>query len=131
LVRHYLDPEFIRVKHSRPRYRSLRKVLYHIRVVLSILAHEGSGESEAVFRLAADELDFTTLQLLPSEQCSIEAFSKAVSELADCYPLLKPRLLKAMAFAAGSDGRISGAEQEILASMAAVMDCPVPLLLQA
>jgi uncharacterized membrane protein YebE (DUF533 family) len=47
--------------------------------------------------------------------------------LADCYPLLKPRLLKAMAFAAGSDGQISGTEQEILASMAAVMDCPVPV----
>ena len=127
LVRHYLDPEFIQVKHSRPRYRSLRKVLYHIRVVLSVLAHEGSGETEAVFRLAADELDYSTLQILPSEQCSIEAFSKAVSELADCYPLLKPRLLKAMAFAAGSDGQISGTEREILASMAAVMDCPVPL----
>lgn len=127
LVRHYLDPEFIKVKHSRPRYRNLHKVLYHIRVVLSVLAHEGSGETEAVFRLAADELDFSNLQLLSREQCSVEAFSKAVSELADCYPLLKPRLLKAMALAADADGQISGAEQEILASMAAVMDCPVPL----
>ena len=126
LIRHYLDPEFIKVKASRPRYRKLRKVVYHIRIVLSVLAHEGSGETEAVFRLAADELDFTELQILPREQCDVEAFSKAVHELADCYPLLKPRLLKAMAFAAGSDGKISGVEQEIIASMAAVMDCPVP-----
>jgi len=56
----------------------------------------------------------------------VEVFSTAVAELADCYPLLKPRLLKAMAYAAGSDGKISGTEQEIIASMAAVMDCPVP-----
>ena len=127
LIRHYLDPEFIKVKHSRPRYRKLRKVVDHVRVVLSVLAYQGSGETETVFRLAADELDFTELQILPREQCGVELFSKAVHELADCYPLLKPRLLKAMAYAAGSDGRISGVEQEIIASMAAVMDCPVPL----
>ncbi len=127
LVRHYLDPEFIKFKPSRPRYRNLRKVRYHVRIVLSVLAHEGSGETKTVFRLAADELDFSDLQLLNTDQCSVEAFSQAVSELADCYPLLKPRLLKAMAFAAGADGQISGTEQEIIASVAAVMDCPVPL----
>lgn len=126
LIRHYQDPEFIKVKASRPRYRKLRKVAYHVRMVLSVLAYEGSGETEAVFRLAADELDFTELQILSREQCNVEAFSNAVHELADCYPLLKPKLLKAMAFAAGADGKISGVEQEIIASMAAVMDCPVP-----
>jgi hypothetical protein len=126
LTRHYLDPEFIQVKPSRARYRKLQKVAYHVRVVLSMLAHEGSGESEAVFRLGADMLGFDTMAILPREQCSVAAFSKAVHELADCYPLLKPRLLKSMARAAGSDGRLNPAEREIIASMAAVMDCPVP-----
>ncbi|MCP5204155.1 MAG: M48 family metallopeptidase [Pseudomonadales bacterium] len=127
LVRHYLDPQFIQVKPSRPRYRSLHKVAYHLRVVLSVLAHEGSGETAAVFRLAADELDLRALAILPREQCSVAAFSRAVHELADCYPLLKPRVLKAMALAAGADGRLNPAEREIIASMAAVMDCPVPV----
>ena len=127
LTRHYLDPEFIQVKPSRPRYRKLQKVVYHVRIVLSVLAHEGSGQTEAVFRLGADELGFDTMAILPREQCSVSAFSRAVHELADCYPLLKPRLLKAMALAAGSDGRLSPVEREIIASMAAVMDCPVPL----
>jgi hypothetical protein len=127
LIRHYLDPEFIRVKASRPRHKKLQKVVHHIRIVLSVLAYEGSGEAEPVFRLAADELDFSELKLLPEDQCKVEAFSDAVNELADCYPLLKPRLLKAMAYAAGSDGRIGGVEQEIIASMAAVMDCPSPI----
>jgi uncharacterized membrane protein YebE (DUF533 family) len=49
-----------------------------------------------------------------------------VQKLADCYPLLKPRLLKAMALAASSDGKLSPVEREIIASTAAVMDCPVP-----
>ena len=126
LLRHYLDPEFIRVKPSRPRYAQLQKVAYHLRVVLSVLAHEGSGETATVFRLGADELGFDTMAILPREQCSVAAFSKAVNALADCYPLLKPRVLKAMTMAAGADGRLSPAEREIIASMAAVMDCPVP-----
>jgi Zn-dependent protease with chaperone function len=127
LIRHYLDPEFVRVKPSRPRFRKLQKVAYHVRVVLSVLAHEGSGETDVVFRLGADELGFTRMLILPREQGSVAAFGKAVHELADCYPLLKPRLLKAMTLAAGADGRLSPVEREIIASMAAVMDCPVPM----
>ena len=79
-----------------------------------------------MFRLAADELGFDTMALLPRDQCSVAAFSRAVNELADCYPLLKPRLLKAMTMAAGADGQLNPSEREIIASVAAVMDCPVP-----
>jgi Zn-dependent protease with chaperone function len=126
LVRHYLDPEYIQVRPSRPRYRKLQKVALQVRVVLSILAREGSGDTDTVFRTAADELGFPTMAIMPQEQTTVAAFSKAVHELADCYPLLKPRLLKAMSLAAGTDGKLSPAEREIIASMAAVMDCPVP-----
>jgi Zn-dependent protease with chaperone function len=129
LTRHYLDPEFIQVKPSRPRYRRLQKVAGHLQVVLSILAHEGGGDSESVFRLGAAELGLNSMQMLKREQCSVVAFSKAVHELASCYPLLKPRILKAMALAAGEDGKLSPEEREILASMAAVMDCPLPGIL--
>jgi hypothetical protein len=130
LTRHYLDPEYIQVKASAPRYRRLQKVAYHLRVVLSVLAHEGSGNAEQVFRLGADELGFHRMALLPREQCGVAAFSKAVHELASCYPLLKPRILKAMALAAGEDGELSPEEREIIAAMAAVMDSPVPGILQ-
>ena len=130
LTRHYLDPEFVLMKPSRYRYRRLKQVAYHLRVVLSVLAHEGGGETETVFRLGADELGFDTMALLPLEQCSVSAFSKAVHELANCYPLLKPRILKAMALAAGEDGQLSPEEREIIAAMAAVMDSPVPGALQ-
>ena len=127
LIRHYLDPEFIQVRASRPRHASLQKVAPQLRIVLSVLAYEGSGETVAVFRLGADALGFDTMTLLPRDQCGVTAFSKAVNELADCYPLLKPRLLKAMALSAGADGSLSPVEREIIASMAAVMDCPVPV----
>ncbi len=125
LVRHYLDPEFIATKPSRARYRKLQQVVSPVRTVLSLLAHNGSGDSETVFRLGADALGFSQLSLLPPEQCSTTAFSRAVYTLADCYPLLKPRLLKAMTRAAGSDGVLGAVEWEVITSIAAVMDCPL------
>jgi Zn-dependent protease with chaperone function len=126
LVKHYLDPEFVRVKPSRPRHRALQQVAAPVRAVLSLLAHEGSGAAQEAFRAGADDLGFHDMSLLPREQCQVAAFSRAVHTLADCYPLLKPRLLKAMTLAAGCDGTLSPVEREIIASMAAVMDCPVP-----
>ncbi len=127
LLRHYLDPEFIAVKASRPRYATLEKVQFHLRTALSVLAWESDGDPEHTFRTAANELGFKALQILPREQCDTTAFGNAVRQLADCYPLLKPRVLKAMAMAASSDGHLNPAEREIIASIAAVMDCPVSL----
>jgi hypothetical protein len=71
-------------------------------------------------------LQLEGLTLLPRAECSVAAFSKAVHTLADCYPLLKPRILKAMALAAGDDGEVSATEREIVIAVAAVMDCPLP-----
>jgi hypothetical protein len=127
LVRHYLDPEFVSVKPSRPRYRELRQVSAAAQTVLSALAHAGSGESAAAFRLGADSLGLHDAQLLSAEQCDVAPFSRAVHRLADCYPLLKPHLLKAMALSAGCDGELNAVEREMLESIAAVMDCPVTL----
>lgn len=126
LLRHYLDPEFLPTRHSRARYRKLEQVASPVQTVLSLLAHEGSGESAEVFRLGAQTVGLPELALMPRESCTIAGFSRAVITLADCYPLLKPRLLKAMTMAASSDGLLSATEWEIIASTAAVMDCPLP-----
>lgn len=126
LLRHYLDPEFVPTTPSRARYSKLQQVASPVQTVLSLLAYEGSGESGGVFRLGANALGLTELTLLPREQCGVTVFSKAVHTLADCYPLLKPRLLKAMTLAASNDRVLSAVEWEIIASMAAVMDCPLP-----
>ncbi len=128
LVRHYLDPEFVKVAPSRSRYRKLEQVAPSVQIVLSVLAHESSAESERVFRLGMDSLASPDLALLPREQCGVRVFSRAVRTLADCYPLLKPRLLKAMALTAAGDGNLSAVEWEIITSTAAVMDCPVPVV---
>jgi Zn-dependent protease with chaperone function len=128
LVRHYLDPDFVRIKPSRARHRKFQAVEKEIRSVLSVLAHEGVSDAEEAFRRCADSLGFTRMTLEPRQQGDVAAFSRAVQELADCYPLMKPRLLKAMCLAAGDGGNLGPVEREIVHSVAAVMDCPVPSL---
>jgi hypothetical protein len=126
LLRHYLDPEFVQVKASRPRYHRLESVSGQLHIVLSVLAHEGSGSAEQAFRRGTEELGLDWLTLLPLENCSVAGFSKAAQELADCYPLLKPRILKAMALAASANGDVCDKERELVRALAAVMDCPIP-----
>ncbi|GAB3275231.1 M48 family metallopeptidase [Parahaliea aestuarii] len=126
LLRHYLDPEFFRVKPSRPRHARLSRVKRELAIVLSVLAREAGGDPQQAVTDAARELALPGLRLLPPAQSTVADFSRAVTTLADCYPLLKPRVLKAMARVAGADGEVSGAEREIVHSVAAVMDCPVP-----
>ena len=111
---------------SRPRYRRLQQVAFSLRVVLSVLARECGREPAAAFAAAARELELPGLEPLAPDQVSVAAFSKAVHTLADCFPLLKPRVLKAMTLVAGHDGALTPGEREIIYSVAAVMDCPLP-----
>jgi Zn-dependent protease with chaperone function len=126
LVRHYLDPVHGGDDRSRPRHRHLRKVAYHLRVVLSLFAHEGSGDPVEAFTEAAISVDLPALTLMPREQISIADFSRAVHELADCYPLLKARILRAMVLAAEANRDVCVREREIIVTVAAIMDCPLP-----
>ncbi|MFK7975896.1 MAG: M48 family metallopeptidase [Halioglobus sp.] len=129
LIRHYLDPEFVQVTASRARHRTLKAVKTQLATVLSVLAYQDNKDPEHAFTLGAQALDISALTLLPKQEANVGAFSQAVNELANCYPLLKPRILKAMTLAAAADNELSPEEKEIIASMAAVMDCPSPELL--
>ena len=126
LIRHYLDPEFFRVRPGRPRHRTLRRVFKQLRTVLSVLAYHGDDDSELAFSAAANSLDLSDMTIAPSQSCDVATFSRAVNELNDCYPLLKPRILKAMALSASIDGELNPQERELIYSVAAVMDCPTP-----
>lgn len=126
LLRHYLDPHYDHATHSQPRYRRLAKVRGPLRLVLSVLAYQGSGSREAAFSTAVEFLRLDGLVIQPLSECTVAEFSRAVHTLADCYPLLKPRILKSMALAAAEDGEVCATERELVVAVAAVMDCPLP-----
>ena len=129
VIRHYLDPEFVQVKPSKPRHRKVVHVRQEYRTVVSLLAwrgHADERERDRAFTRGVQSVGLYNLSLRPLEECSVVEFSKAVHKLADCYPLLKPRLLKGMATCAAHDDILTAQEREILVAVAAVMDCPVP-----
>ncbi|MCP4465426.1 MAG: M48 family metalloprotease [Halieaceae bacterium] len=126
LIRHYLDPEFFRVRSARPRHRKLAQVSKQLRIVLSVLAYHGHDDPALAFNAAVNSLDLNDMTIAPSQSCNVATFSRAVNELNDCYPLLKPRILKAMALSASTDGELNPRERELICSVAAVMDCPTP-----
>ena len=134
VIRHYLDPEFRQVTPSKPRYRKAAQVQDALATVVSVLAwhgHEDEKDRLAAFTRGVESLGLYNLKMRPLEECGVSEFSKAVNKLADSYPLLKPRLLKAMAKCASHDGVLSPREVEILVAVAAVMDCPVPASIRA
>jgi len=92
---------------------------------LGTLALLGDRDTEQAFNAGADALGLR-LTLPDQSALSVADFSKAVDTLADCFPLLKPKILKAMAKIAAHDGHVSGAELSLIKAIAVVIDCPVP-----
>jgi hypothetical protein len=125
MVRHYLDPEFLKTRVARPRYKSLTLVTEALSVALGTLAQLTEGDTERAFSRGASLLELTLTQP-DSESLTITRFGDAMDTLAECYPLLKVSVLKAMAAVAADDGKISEIEMTLVRAMAAVMDCPVP-----
>ena len=125
LVRHYLDPQFLNTRSSRARFSDLNKVSEALETALGTLALLGSEPPEKALARGAAILEMN-LSMKPSDALGVTEFSKAVHELAQCYPLLKVTILKAMAAVAASDDHISGRELTLIKAIAAVIDCPVP-----
>ena len=125
LVRHYLDPAFGPARTSKPRFRTLAKVTSDLEVAFGTLAMLSHGDTEAAFARGATSLQLPLI-LPAKETLGVQAFGKAIDTLADCYPLLKVTLLKAMAEVASADGSISADELTLIKAIAAVIDCPVP-----
>ncbi|MGK0442086.1 MAG: Zn-dependent protease with chaperone function [Pseudohongiellaceae bacterium] len=131
LVRHYLDAEFEKVKSSKPQYKQVKQVANEYALVLSALTrfgHDDDQDMQRAFSRAANTAGLYNIELMNKERCGMDDFIKAVNKLANCYPLLKPKLLKGFADCVKHDGEIKPIEKEVIAAIAAVMDCPQPLL---
>lgn len=130
-LQHYLDPEFGKVRNLRPRYREMQQVAEPYRLVLSVLVYEGHDDSEDIeraFNRGIGSAGLYNLTILPADACELGEFRAAVKELAYAYPHLKPRMLMGFVNAVKQDGVITPVEREIVRSIAAVMDSPVPSL---
>jgi Zn-dependent protease with chaperone function len=125
MVRHTLDAALLDTRPARLRHKSLSGVSSELAIALGTLAHLTEESTVRAFERGQDLLDLP-LTLPETPSLSVAEFGKAVDTLAECYPLLKVQVLKAMAAVAADDGEISDLEITLVKAMAVVMDCPVP-----
>jgi Zn-dependent protease with chaperone function len=97
--------------------------------LLSLIAHAGHAETAAAFEAGIAQLGLHDAKLLPREKITPEAAGAALDRLRGLAPLAKSLLVKAMFAVAAFDGTIRQGEVELLRLTGAVLDCPLPPLL--
>ena len=125
VVRHFLDPEFLGTRPASPKHKSLNAVADDLAIVLGTMACLTEEDTDRAFNRGSDMLKLQ-LRLPEVSDLTVANFGDAVESLAECYPLLKVSVLKALAVVAADDGVISNIEMTLVKAMAATMDCPVP-----
>ncbi|MCP4598405.1 M48 family metallopeptidase [Neptuniibacter sp.] len=133
LVRHYLAGEFEPDKKRKPKFKEVGQVSDEYQLVLSLLAHHGHEtpeDAERAFNRGASSAGLYNISILPFEECELERFIQSVHALGNAYPILKPRLLSGFRNCIAQDGKITVEEKEMVSSIAAVMDSPIPIFEQ-
>ena len=107
-------------------------------VVLSIVAHAGtradaSGARGEALRLAmvAGSATMGIPEQQAAAQLSLTAAASALEALRRLAPLEKARLVKGLFAAVTADGTIRVGEAELMRLVGAVLDCPLPPLLES
>jgi Zn-dependent protease with chaperone function len=126
LARRHLAPTV--GKNVRVRFRSVREVPDDARLVLSLLAHAGSGDTGRAFARGMATLELAG-PLVAREALEFARIGEALDRLAALAPFVKGRVLEACVETVIADEAVSVIEAEMLRAVAAALDCPVPPIL--
>lgn len=109
----------------------LKKCSNAVSTLLAIFSHchkSGDLKPAQVFDRGARALAMQ-LDMPPVKQLSYAELDKALGRLGKVKPLQKPALLKACAACILADDVVAPVEVELLRTVAAILDCPMPPLL--
>lgn len=132
LVRHQLDAP----QRRQPASLKLSQLREHAAVLLSLVAHAGTRPDaagpraealQAAMQAGADALGDITLPQY--HQLSFEQADAALAALKQLAPLQKALLMRGLFAAVTADGVIRVAEAELMRLVGAVLECPLPPLL--
>ena len=139
LVREQLAPK---TKPGGIASRKLADLQAEAQTVLLLIAHAGTradatgarqDDLQAALRAGAKEMGLAGAEAvapLHAAGLSLEAARAALEALKQLAPLQKALLIKGLFAAVTADGRIRIAEAELMRLVGAVLDCPLPPLLQ-
>lgn len=135
LVTQNLDSHFGLGKAIKTRYKNIDVLKAPLEVVLSRVIYFGfenlkmkefdQQDVRLAFLRAAYILGVQRAKLKEFDECDGAYFSRALYQLRLAYPLLKPRILKAILAAIHFDGVVTDSERHVVKAIAAVMDCPL------
>ena len=134
LVRNQLAP---RGKPGASGRRKITDLQAEARVVLSLVAHAGTrpdatGERGAALAAAlrAGTKEMGLPDEAPAGALTLEIAAAALGALKDLAPMQKAVLIKGLFAAVSTDGTIRVMEAELMRMVGAVLDCPLPPLLE-
>ena len=85
-------------------------------------------DAAGAFAKGAEKLPEVAVQLLPAEQCGLEALSRALDELSRVTEKQLRHLVAACAATICADREVTVAEAELLRGVCDMLDCPMPPL---
>jgi len=134
LLRHRLERAVEKPRRREVRYHGFTPVMPDCLLVLSILARAGHADDAkaaiahqaGLNRLPTSVLGRISTELLPAEQCTFSALEPSLDHIALCKPVIKQRIVDALAHCVLKDGQVTVEEAELLRAICHCIDCPLP-----
>jgi Zn-dependent protease with chaperone function len=134
LVRTQLSPHKER---STSKYKSIGEVRDDALLLLSLIVHAGchggpnaDAEAATAFKAGVAEMGLADGVLLPRTGLKLDKVGEVLDKLRDLAPMPKAVLVKGLFAAASADGEIRIIEAALMRTVGAVLDCPLPPLLE-
>lgn len=124
-----LDQHFGFRKPPKAKYSSLDIVRQDVGTLLSLIAwveHKDAAQANAAFASGVEEAKLQSLELLPAKALKLKSLDRALDNLMQLRPLVKPRLLKACVALIMKDGRATTRGIELVRTISTCLDCPMP-----
>lgn len=118
-------------KNRRTRFRRYGALAAELQLLFSVLTWASGAEDEearTLFQRSTHGLLPAGRTLLPLTHCASHKLGQAVDRLADLSPLLKGPVIDAAADLVLADGKVQVQEAELLRTIAALLECPLPPL---
>ncbi len=129
LVLQQLNEHFGLRKPPKARHSTLGAVKADAETLMSLIAyveHEDDSEAANAFEQGKKEIGATALNIVPREELSLNSLNQSLDNLMQLKPLVKPRILLAMVAIVLADGKTTPMGVELVRTISACLDCPMP-----
>jgi Zn-dependent protease with chaperone function len=134
IVLHNLETDFVAKPSRRTEDGTLSRYRHECSLVFSVLAYaqkSGDDVARVTFDAAYSALGMSGVRLVPRDQIDLQSLDAALDRLGHLKPQAKRTFIKACAMAILSDAQVSPKELELLRAISALLDCPMPPVINA